>query len=165
MVNLSMGCGAMFNSNTTTVPVRVAPAVQARVHVDGRYVGESPVSLELSSSQSHTIDIEADGFERQSTRIEASTSGGYVALDCVLVVFFVVPGIIALAVDGGSGDWKVLEERELSIQLVPSREPAPSASGGTPSRCQHNDQCSGERVCKEGQCADPAPASRSGDPK
>ena len=161
MVHLSVGCGSLFNSQTTTVPVRVAPAVKARVHVDGRYVGESPVSIRLRSSESHTIDIEADGFERQRTRIESSTSGGYVALDCVLLVFFVVPGIIALAVDGGSGDWNVLEEKELSIRLVPALEPAASTSSGRPSPCQHDDQCSGQRVCREGQCADPAPASGS----
>jgi hypothetical protein len=182
VINLSTGCGAMFNDKNTVVPVRVAPDITARVYVDGRYIGESPVSVELTSAESHTIDIEAEGYERQTTRIESRADAGYIILDCVLLVAFVIPGIIAIAVDAGSGDWKVLQMKQVSAQLAPARTTAPkvappsapppepppsvhapseSVIGVAPNGCQYDAQCKGDRICKAGQCVEPSPAPES----
>lgn len=178
----------MFNTHEVAVPITVAPSTKAKVYVDGRYVGEAPLTVNLSSAASHTIDIEADGYARQSTRVESRTSGGYVALDCVLLIFFIVPGVIALAVDASGGHWNVLQEQQLSLQLASTApaapapvapaprtsppaptQPAPPAStpsedvaSGTGARgCQYDAQCKGTRICLASQCTEPTAAPES----
>jgi PEGA domain len=156
---VNVGCGAMFNESTKLVPVYVTPA-GARISVDGLYVAQAPGSVELTSAESHSIDIEANGYEKQHTNIESRTSAGYVVLDCVLLVFFVVPGVIALVVDGATGDWKVLDTDRLSVQLNPSQPPqrrwvTPAAVPAAPGGCQYDAQCKGDRICRAGQCVAP----------
>ena len=119
-VNLGTGCGAMFNQDAAVIPIRVNPP-GARVFVDGQLVGEAPVNVSMPSTSTHTVDVEADGYERHTGKIEARVGGGYIALDCVLLLFGIIPGVIALVVDGTSGDWKSLEKEDLSITLIPVR--------------------------------------------
>lgn len=87
---VNIGCGAMFNSSTTLVRVNVAPP-GARIYVDGLYVAQAPGAVNLTNSESHSIELDAQGYERQGTRIESQTSAGYVVLDCVLLVFLILP--------------------------------------------------------------------------
>ena len=88
------GCGAMFGSGTA----RVNGPPTARI--DG-----SPLPATVSTKTPHQIEFE-DGHR---CVVESHASGGFVALDIVLLVALVVPGVIALAVDGSTGDWDRLE--------------------------------------------------------
>lgn len=88
------GCGAMFGSTTA----RVSGPGSARI--DG-----SRLPATVSTRTSHQIEFE-DGHR---CVVESHVSGGFVTLDIVLLVFLLVPGVIALAVDGSTGDWDHLE--------------------------------------------------------
>ncbi len=156
MVNL--GCGALFNQSTTLVPVYVTPS-GARVSVDGLYVAQAPARLELTSAQSHSIDIEANGYEAQHANLQSRTSAGFVVLDCVLLVLFIIPGVVALVVDGATGDWNVLDTDHVSVRLNRSQAPPPQVSPvvppAAPVGCQYDAQCKGDRICRAGQCVAP----------
>lgn len=180
VLDLGAGCGAMFNGSTTVVPVNASPQ-GASVTVDGRYVAQAPGTIILDNASSHTVDIDAAGYQKQTTRVESKTNGGFVALDCLLLIFGILPGVIALIVDGSTGDWKNLDTTGISAALTPAF-PAPSGAGWYPppananpwsppptapahqapqpapsTGCQYDAQCKDERICKGGQCVDPAP--------
>lgn len=173
LVTANAGCGALFNNSISTVPVSVSPAIKARIFVDGTLVGESPVNVRLTSADSHIVSVEGDGYERQTVRVDSHAGGGYIAADCVLLIFFLVPGIIALAVDGGSGDWKVLDPDEISFRLPASRASPPPLAALSAVRalrsnpivtagCPYDAQCRGDRVCQAGTCVERAhPPSES----
>ncbi|HVZ31286.1 MAG TPA: hypothetical protein VG963_02615 [Polyangiaceae bacterium] len=154
LVTCNAGCGALFNSSIATVPISVSPAVKAKIFVDGTLAGEAPVNVRLTTYNAHTVSVEAAGYAHQTVRIESHAGGGYIAADCVLLVVFLVPGIIALAVDGGSGDWNVLDPDQVTFQLPASRAvPSPdtasgvqSASKAAPTGCQDGAQCKQPRV-------------------
>ena len=183
VVNVGAGCGAMFNQETAVVPIQVNPS-GARVYVDGQLVGQAPLNVRMSNKAPHTIDVEADGYERQTTHVDSQVSGGYILADCIFLVFLIIPGIIALAIDGGTGDWKVIDRNHLEFGLHPARvqqnvprptyalppvppspavpaipqtPPAPAAPSpaSPPSGCQYDTQCKGDRVCINGTCIPP----------
>jgi hypothetical protein len=172
LVTSNAGCGAMFNGSIATVPVSVSPSVRAKIFADGTLAGESPVKLRLTTADSHTVSVEADGYESQTVRIQPHAGGGYIVADCILLVAFLVPGIIALAVDGGSGDWNVLDPDEVSFRLPASRVPSPNAAPGVqsaskatppaPTGVQDDARWQGARVCQAVTCAEPLkPSSES----
>ena len=178
VVNLGTGCGAMFNEPAPAIPVHTNPA-GARIYVDGAYVAQTPSYVRLTAASSHLVQIAADGYDAQSIQITSQANGGYIILDCLLILALIVPGIIALAVDGGSGAWKTLDVQALSIQLQPTAKPAPikppvspapapapaeipaqpphqdAAPAPSPAGCQYDSQCKGNRICAAGTCVDP----------
>jgi hypothetical protein len=176
VLDLGAGCGAMFNGSTTVIPVNASPR-GARVYVDGLYVAQAPGNIILSNTNAHTVDFDADGYQKKSTRVEAQTNGGFVALDCLLLLFGILPGVIALVVDGSTGDWKNLNTTGISAALTPAfgapagsgwypapananpwNPPAPAYQAPAPATgCQYDAQCKNERICKGGQRVDPAP--------
>jgi PEGA domain len=129
LVNLGSGCAAMFNDQSPVIPVQVSPP-GARVYVDGLYVAQAPTQIRLNTANPHMVQVAAEGYEPQTIHIHPHTSGGYIVLDCLLLLALIVPGIIALAVDGGSGYWKVFDFDQLTVQLQPlgARPPPPPPS-------------------------------------
>ncbi len=162
IANMSSGCGAIFNERRAVIPVRVNPP-GARIYVDGLFVGAAPLTIMLDQRFAHTVDIDADGFERQSTRIESNAGGGYILGDCALLLFLIVPGIIALVVDASADSWNVLTRNQLSVGMAPARtyQPAPFPGYRPPEPpapdpgCRSDAQCKGDRLCKDGKCVDP----------
>ena len=55
------GCASMFNNKTPSVDIESNPT-QAAVYVNGNYVGETPVSVDLSIRREHTITFHKDGY-------------------------------------------------------------------------------------------------------
>ena len=163
IVELATGCGAMFNSSATTIRVNAQPT-GARVYIDGLYAAPSPAEITVTTADPHSLSVQAEGYEPQTTRLESRVGGGYVVLDCLLLLLFVVPGILALVVDGATGDWRSVEAGEMDIRLTPAApaapafpaRPIPNAGG-----CQYDTQCKGDRICLNGQCVDRPPTSPS----
>ena len=166
----------MFNEPAPAIPVHVSPA-GARIYVDGLYVAQAPSYVRLTAANPHVVQIAADGYEAQTVQVTSQANGGYIVLDCLLILALIVPGIIALAVDGGSGAWKTLDIQGLSVQLQPTARPAPTrppvaptpapaqvpaapqqgvAPAPAPAGCQYDSQCKGNRVCSAGICVEPA---------
>lgn len=175
LVNLGAGCGAMFNEPAPAIPVHVSPA-GARIYVDGVYVAQAPSYVRLTAANPHVVQVAADGYEAQTIQVNSQANGGYIILDCLLILALIVPGIIALAVDGGTGAWRTLDVQSLSVQLQPSARPAPPAGpvspapaqipaapqpqpgvvpAPAPAGCQYDSQCKGNRICADGTCVEP----------
>jgi hypothetical protein len=185
VLDLGAGCGAMFNDSTVAVPVNVSPQ-GTRISVDGLYVAQAPGVVTLTNANPHTIDLEADGYQRQSARLESRPAAGYIVLDCLLLVLLVVPGIIAIVVDASTGDWRTIDGPQVSAALVPATgypapyggslwnpppagvppawNPPPRAPAGEGAQppgsagCQYDAQCKNDRICRGGQCVEPSPA-------
>jgi hypothetical protein len=179
VVNLGTGCGAMFNEPAPAIPVHVTPP-GARIYVDGLYVAQAPSYVRLTAANPHVVQVAADGYEAQTIQVTSQANGGYIILDCLLILALIVPGIIALAVDGGTGAWRTLDVQALSIQLQPAARPAPPgppvspaspsvpapaevpavpqqgvAPAPAPAGCQYDSQCKGNRICAAGTCVEP----------
>jgi hypothetical protein len=157
----NIACGSLANDSTRRVQVNVNP-VGARIFVDGIYAARAPGTLHLSQSVPHSVEVQAEGYTSRVLRVEPKTNGGYVVLDCILLLFLIVPGVIALVVDGATGDWKVIDTDRLTVVLDPAQQPqaaatAPNADPGARTGCQYDTQCKGDRICRAGQCVDPAP--------
>lgn len=180
--SLGTGCGAMFNQEAAVVPIYVNPP-GAKVYVDGQFVGPAPTNVSMPNKTPHTITVEADGYERQTTQIDSHVNGGFVVLDCLFLVALVVPGLIALVVDGSTGDWRALDRDSMSFALVPVRPqkapawpayrgpvipvppPTRPPSVPSPAGCQYDNQCKGDRICVGGKCLPPpgTPSDRGSD--
>jgi hypothetical protein len=177
LVNLTSGCGAMLNEVAPAFPVHVTPP-DARIYVDGLYVGKGLTYIRLAAANPHAVQVAANGYEPQTIQIESRASGGFIVMDCLLLLLLIVPGIIALAVDGGSGSWRVLEIQQLSVELQPiatakparpappgpASVPAPPPESSPPAAappggCQHDAQCKGNRICVAGSCVEPGERS------
>jgi hypothetical protein len=127
VITTTTGCGAIFNGSTTLVPINSLPP-RSKVYVDGHYVGEAPTAVEVRSKQSHQVEIEAAGYEREVFQLEPEVGAGYVLLDCLLLVLAVVPGVIAIVVDAASGDWNNTTPDYVAARLDPARPTAPPPS-------------------------------------
>jgi hypothetical protein len=110
------GCGAIFHGSTDTVAV-TSNVDRATVHVDGAAVSQTPGHVEVSSSHPHTVSVRAPGYREASATINTEVGAGWVVLDCLWLVVGVVPGVIALVVDGASGDWKEADTERVHLQL------------------------------------------------
>jgi len=184
VAGLMTRCGAMFSGSTTAIPVKTNPE-GAKVYLNGEYVGKSPQVLSVKSKEKHMVDVEADGYTRRTVTIEPEVNGGYIALDCLLLLLFVIPGVIALVVDSGGG-WHEAKPDNLGIRLdraappksvapsappeqppppqietpEPKSDPEPAAQPSEPraptlAGCQYDTQCKGEKICVDGNCVEP----------
>ena len=77
----------------------------------------------------HIITVRAPGYDEQSVQIFPDIQGGYVALDCVLLIAFVIPGVVALVVDGASGAWNAARPDIVHVEL--QRQPSPNSAQGS----------------------------------
>lgn len=118
---------------TTTSTIRTRPP-GARVFVNGAYVGESPVEVELpdglqSFPAGTSAKLELDGYETQNVLLTKSWSVGYLLLD----------GLLLLPTLGLSGYFAVFNgkthESEYEFLMLKKRKPpVPAPALAPPAR-------------------------------
>lgn len=115
LVSSLSGCAAIFHG--ALQPVSIGCPIQgAAVRVDG--IPGAPGRFLLSREYSHTVTVDAPGYQPASVVIERHLSGGLVVLDVVLCFLFPVWGIPSTIVDAATGDYGNLEPEAVNITLV-----------------------------------------------
>lgn len=112
------GCATIMTG--TSQPFTVNSNIhKAKVYIDGKYAGETPLTLEkLSTKKNHTIRIEADGYIPVTEVIKKETSGwvwGNILLG----------GLIGLGVDMATGGLYVFEKDNMTGNLIKIQELEP----------------------------------------
>ena len=105
------GCASMFNNKTPSVDIESNPT-QAAVYVNGNYVGETPVSVDLSIRREHTITFRKDGYQDRSYQVFRSVGFGWILLDLV--------GLVPIIVDAATGDWFMLDTEHVNVIMAPT---------------------------------------------
>ena len=104
------GCATLFNDKSPNVPIESNPT-GAEVYVDGNYVGETPVSVELSIRREHTITFRKDGYKDKSYQVSRLAGMGWVILD-------ILGGLAPLIVDAATGDWFMLDTDHVKVLMI-----------------------------------------------
>ena len=106
------GCGLVSNGRRSRIPVRSDPS-GATVTVDGAYVGETPLHLQLDAKQPHVVILRATGYRAEVVRIEPRVEPAYIVMD----VFIAFPA--GLIVDATTGGWFTSDREVVALRLVP----------------------------------------------
>ncbi len=106
------GCATLFNDKTPSVGMR-SNLDAAEVYVNGSYVGEAPIEVDLSIRKDHTILFRKEGYRDKTYRVTRSAGLGWIVLD-------ILGGLVPLIVDAATGDWFMLDTDEVNVVLQPS---------------------------------------------
>lgn len=106
------GCASLFNNKTPSVDVASNPE-GATVYVNGNYVGETPVSVDLSVRKEHTITFRKEGYREKTYQVSRTVGIGWVILD-------ILGGLAPLIVDAATGDWFMLETDHVNVIMSPA---------------------------------------------
>lgn len=113
LLAFTTGC-SLFASSHQTVTVNCTEP-QAKVWVNGNYVGEAPVESSVMRNHTVTIKVTKDGFEPTTKTIAYSFSTTGV-LDAIGTGLFVIP--VAGLLSPGS---RKLEETSITVNLSPDK--------------------------------------------
>lgn len=108
---LGGGCGTILGG-TSTISLNTNPP-GAAAYVNGRYVGRTPVQVQLSTDRSHRVAFSARGYVPVQRTLVRSINVGWLLLD---ILWFPV-GVI---VDAITGKWGYFPESYISVQLQPA---------------------------------------------
>lgn len=103
------GCATLFKGSTEGVNFSSEPK-GAEVYVNGVLMGTTPLSIELKSNKSYTIQFKKDGFLTKSVVINNTIGAGWLILD-------VLGGLIPIIVDAATGNWYELDQNNVNAVL------------------------------------------------
>ena len=105
-------CGTIFNGSNQEINI-VSDPVNAKVTIDEREFGITPITVQLERKDNHIIKLELEGYEPEIITLNRETSGWFIG-NCLF------GGLIGMAVDAISGGMYVLEPEEINQTLTPS---------------------------------------------
>jgi hypothetical protein len=103
-----IGCATVIKGGYGDIDVKSDPR-RAEVFVDGELVGETPITVDLRTNQTHIIEFKKEGFETKTYILHHHLGAGWLVLD---LLFW--PSLI---VDAITGDWYTFDEYEVSVKL------------------------------------------------
>jgi len=80
--------------------------------VNGQNMGATPVTLKLEPSKTYVVTFRKDGFEDASMTLNSHVQAGWVVLDIFV-------GILGVAIDAATGDWKAFDPGQHYVELTP----------------------------------------------
>ena len=119
---VAWGCATIMHGTTQKIGVSSSPS-GAKVWVDNKEHGVTPLFAELKRGDDHIVKIELEGYEKAELTITKSVSGwvwGNILFG----------GLIGLAVDAISGGLYNLSPEQLSAELKKSGMSAVHQEGG-----------------------------------
>lgn len=122
-----MGCATLIHGPSQEVTVESTPS-EAQVEVDGRPVGETPVTTVLARDREYSVRIYRDGYEPHQTTLRPGRS----IWAAVNALNLFVPGLL---VDASTGALHTLEPGAITAELTPvdssgAGAPASEEQGG-----------------------------------
>ena len=95
------GCATLFSEDMRPVSLNSNP-VGASVLIDGNVMGTTPLTLDLSNHEGHTIVFQSEGYVDFTCVLEVGTGLRWVILDAL-------GGFIPIIVDAATGNWQELQ--------------------------------------------------------
>lgn len=114
LLNLT-GCATILSGTSQTVEVRSAPH-GARVVVDGRDVGTTPLKADLKRGVPHTVQVSKDGY-LDETVVTTTRGNGVIALNMIL------GGGVGAVIDVASGAATHVTPDAVAVDLVEEARP------------------------------------------
>ena len=68
-------------------------------------MGVTPFTVKLSNTDPMTVTFKKDGYAEITCMLQPKTGAGWVVLDAALLLFYIIPGLVAITVDAVTGDW------------------------------------------------------------
>ena len=109
---LTSGCATIVKGTTQGVSISSDPP-GADVNVDGAFVGQTPLSVEMERKRDHLVTIERSGYESRTVPVVKSVGGA--VWGNVLA-----GGLIGWGVDATSGAQYDLSPATISVRLIES---------------------------------------------
>jgi hypothetical protein len=109
-------CATLFSGSTQSVAI-ASSTKDAKIYVDGEFVGKDYARVELKKAKNHYVDIKKDGFKPAYKNITKDLQAGWVILD-VLLLELVVP----IVVDAITGAWYELSPDNINVELEPEHK-------------------------------------------
>jgi len=111
IVLTATGCATVLGSKNHDFDFNTEPH-GAQVIVDGTPVGSTPLTVNLSNTQSHTVVFKKAGFADVGCVTGRGTGAGWVIAD---VIF----GLVPLVVDAATNDWSHAKTHECNQTMTP----------------------------------------------
>jgi len=108
---LFTGCATLFSSGTNTMALQ-SDTPGADVYINGNLRGKTPLTLELDNAKPVTVTFKQAGKQDQTVEVGTKVRGGMVVLD-------VLGGLIPVIIDAATGEWKQLETKNVTVNLIP----------------------------------------------
>lgn len=108
---LFSGCSTIVNGTTQSVSISSDPQ-GADVLVDGEFVGNTPVAVDLKRKHNHLVTVSLDGYETQQIAINKVMSGAVAGN-------ILAGGLIGWGIDAANGSQYKLKPDTIALQLRP----------------------------------------------
>ena len=118
VLGLTTACATLFSPGPVPVAMN-SDTAGAEVWINGNMRGKTPLTLELNNSQPVTVTFKMAGRQDQTVDIGTKVRGGFVVLD-------VLGGLVPVIIDAATGEWKTLDKKVVSVNMLP----ASSTTGG-----------------------------------
>ena len=110
---IGAGCATIFSSGPDPVAFRSDPA-SAEALVNGQRLGTTPVTLELKPNKIYIVTLRKAGYEDATFTLTTHVQAGWVVLD-------IFAGLIGVAIDAATGNWKAFDSGQHFVELIPRR--------------------------------------------
>lgn len=91
------GCATIFSGSYDEVDLSSEPS-GAKILVNGKDEGNTPMTVRLKKSKEYTIEFVKDGFQTKSLRMTYGLGAGWLILD-------ILSGLVGIIVDAATGNW------------------------------------------------------------
>lgn len=102
-------CALMFNGTTKSISVK-SQTPDAKIYIDGEYVGQENVQQSLSRKTGHTIMVKKEGCKTQTLNVISKVQVGWIAFDAFVNWF-------AFLTDAPTGAWKSFDKSVYVVEL------------------------------------------------
>jgi len=104
------GCAAIFSGQSQTVTIRTVPEGRT-VYYQGMAVNDGDVLTVRKRFKAPEVNI-GDSNRPQFVELDYGPDLWLIG-DCALLIFFLIPGLVALGVDFGTGAWRDLDDHQV----------------------------------------------------
>jgi len=106
---LAVSCATIFKSKYKSFGFRSNPDA-AEILIGGESKGYTPLELKLNPKKTYLVTFRKPGFEDATVSLDTHVQPGWVILD-------IFAGVIGIAVDAATGNWKAFNENERYVVL------------------------------------------------
>lgn len=125
LIATAAGCGTAVYGTSEDIPVASEPP-GASVIVDGKPVGETPLTVNLSRKDSHSIQIQKSGYITYKVITESESNPNAMMLDDIPAVVMPPLTLLSLGEYGTGAGYKIVPDK-INAHLLTATVPPTSA--------------------------------------